>query len=831
MRFHLVTLTLFMVMAVLGLNIIHTRLLQNAQNTGTALARSYSVEEQNSITVYETLMNLGTAYISRQDPGDMNAEEMQRWLQAFFGNIVDVLGESVDPYAVVDGTIVAANPWGGDADYDYASTEWYQKAVEADGEIIFTDAYTDAIYDKTVVTIAQKVSGMDCILAFDIFPENFRLHETQTDMPEGSSYFLCDHNGTLLYYSLTLNVDSFGAVQEYVQGLFRGIQDGSLHSYDATVRDLSGNLRGVYYWELENGWYSIVTIPHHTILSGLFHLTLVFAASFGVFLLAILFMVWKDYRLSKRADRASETVRVLGNSYYAIYRVDYWDGTYEMIKGSKDIRMQVSEKGPYETLLDAMTRVIEEGASREFMDTFSIQSIQQLVAHQARDFGGDFMRLFDDGYKWVNVRLLFDESLDPGEVVLCFREVDEEKRQQLQQRRLLENALDTAKRSEKAKNAFFNNMSHDMRTPLNAIIGLAELVRQNLDNREKVADYMQKITFSSQQLLGLINDILEMSRLEQGKVSLDYHQFNLKKCIGDCVAVFQAQAEREHKNFSVSFDVEDTEVMGDFFRIGQILNNLLSNAFKYSKEGADISVRIKQFNQQEHNKYQIVVEDTGAGMSPEFVEKIFEPYARETRFGARNVSGTGLGMPIVKSLVTQMSGQITVESELGKGSTFTVTIPLEVIPQEEKEPAQKDAGGAAEARFSLEGKRILLAEDNEFNMEIATELLSMNGIEVTQAWNGQEAVDTFRNSVPFYFDAILMDMQMPEMDGCEAARTIRAMNRPDARHVPIVAVTANAFAEDIALTTEAGMNAHVSKPIDFAALYSSLEEIMEKKGN
>ena len=317
-----------------------------------------------------------------------------------------------------------------------------------------------------------------------------------------------------------------------------------------------------------------------------------------------------------------------------------------------------------------------------------------------------------------------------------------------------------------------------------------------------------------------------MSRLGHGKISLDYQHCDLKKCVNDCAAPFYAQAEKEQKTFTVSFDIEDHTVLGDFFRIGQILNNLLSNAFKYSKAGAQIFLRVKQLNQQEHTKYQIVVEDTGIGMSREFVERIFEPYARETRFGARNVSGTGLGMPIVKSLVSQMSGQIVVDSELGKGSAFTITIPLETVRETEK-PAQEEETPEATA-FSLEGRKILLAEDNDFNMEIATEILSMHGVQVTQAWNGAEAVLLFRESLPFSFDTILMDMQMPEMDGCEAARNIRAMNRPDAQTVPIIAVTANAFAEDIAMTTEAGMNAHISKPIDFEVLCRTLEEWIGK---
>ncbi|MDR3729310.1 MAG: ATP-binding protein, partial [Oscillospiraceae bacterium] len=416
-------------------------------------------------------------------------------------------------------------------------------------------------------------------------------------------------------------------------------------------------------------------------------------------------------------------------------------------------------------------------------------------------------------------------------VVLCFREVEEEKQHQLQERKLLENALESSRQSEKTKQAFFSNMSHDMRTPLNAIIGLTELARQNTEDPQRTDGYLEKIAVSSRQLLELINDILDMSRMEQGKVVLDYRQFDLKESIRECAEPFRLQAEKEGKQFQLSFDMSDPVVLGDPFRISQIMNNLLSNGLKFTGQGDSITVSVTQFQEETHAKYQIVVKDTGIGMSEEFLPQIFEPYARETRFTARKITGTGLGMPIVKNLVTQMSGQIQVESHLGEGTTFTLVLPLEAVRSQEVEMAENqeaDQQSAPPAALGLTGRRILLAEDNEVNMEIATEILSGAGLEVTQAWNGQEAVEHFAASQPFFFDAVLMDMQMPQMDGCTAAKQIRRMSRPDAEKVPIIAVTANAFAEDIAATTAAGMNAHVSKPIDFPALLRKLEELTKR---
>lgn len=367
-------------------------------------------------------------------------------------------------------------------------------------------------------------------------------------------------------------------------------------------------------------------------------------------------------------------------------------------------------------------------------------------------------------------------------------------------------------------------MSHDMRTPLNAIISSLSLAREHLHQPEKLAAYVEKMDTSCRHLLHLINDILEMSRLESGKFTFHLQEFDLKKCMEDITSVFHTVSEKENKTFTVSFDIQDHVIVGDSFRLTQIVNNLLSNAFKFSREGDSISVSVKQFTSQKHSRFEFTVADTGAGMSEEFLGRIFEPYSRETRFGAKKVMGTGLGMSIVRSIVTQMSGRITVKSTLGKGSVFTVSLPFEVVrgaaapAVEEQKPMPSDG--------NLEGMRILLAEDNVINMEIASEILTRKGINVVPAWNGREAVEIFKTSRPFTFDAILMDMQMPEMDGCEAARRIRSLERRDARQIPIIAATANAFAEDIARTEEAGMDAHISKPMDYDILCRTLMRLI-----
>ena len=817
------------VMGICSLVVIRGILLDNAGRMGREMAYSYSVEGARNLIVYETMMRQCTRYIDQQLA---QSNDPEAWIRAYLENVSTTLGEDViDPYVVIDGEIVAANPWEGDRSFDIEGAVWYQKALEADGEIIFTDGYRDSISGRIVVTLAQETQEPGNVVAFDIFPENLSGEALRGRLPEGYYYYLCDSSGALLYKDTGLDVPD-EVLQGYLDDIISDISPGREARYQTYTYENTGEKRAAYYDVADNGWISIITMPYRSLIGGVRTISLWYAGILLVFLAFLIVMGMREYAMDRNFRRTNDTVRALGNSYYAIYRVDFAGAAYDMIKGSDYVRQRIPAQGPYELLMQTMGEVMQPEVFEDFRRSFSINNIRSLVKTRTRDYGGDFQRLFGTEYRWVNVRLLFDESLNPDEAVLCFREVDEEKREQLQHMELLKEALKTARKSGEDRNAFFSHMSHDMRTPLNAIIGLSELAGRHVDAPEKMQEYMGKINYSSRQLLGLINDILEMSRLESGKVTLENSHFNLRACITDCAELFRSQAEQEGKHFSEEIELETEEVYGDSSRLTQILNNILSNAVKFTPSGGSICLAVCEIEHQEYTKYRITVSDTGAGMSEEFLERIFVPYEREVRFGARNVSGTGLGMPIVKNLITQMDGEISVESQLGKGTVFTVTLPF--MGMEQGDAARQRAGTAAEEEPGTEadpgsclltGKRVLIAEDNEINMEIACELLDMYGAETIQAWNGQQAVELFRSSAEGEFDVILMDMQMPVMDGCEAARAIRRLHRKDAATVPIIAVTANAFAEDLAATAAAGMNAHISKPIDFRLLCRTLAEL------
>ena len=824
---NVVLLAAFFTMIAWGVYLVRDKLLLNANEMGTYLAQSYAAEEENRIAIYKLFMNLGSVYVNEAIDGGEGDEIVQEWLARYSSNITQALGaDIIDPYAVINGHIVAASPWEGDESYDYTETEWYKKAMEADGAIIFTDSYSDAITGKKLVTIAKKLNGNGNVLAFDILLEKFHVHKNRANIPEKSSYFLFDGNGELMHIVSDIDVTD-SVAQKYIRDLLEKIEGGSMDSHEATIMDINNNNRGVYYYRMENGWLSVITIPIESILQDGWDSIVVFLLVLcgGLVIILAVLMV-RSYLGELKGRHTENTLRILGDTFYAIYRINYDTETYVTVKSSNDVRESLGKSGDYSHLLEVVKECVEKRVYSEFENSFSIDNIRELVRKDIHEYGGDYKRRFGGEYKWVSIRVMYNKDMSSNEVIMCFRDIDEEKRKQLQQQILLENALNSAKQTVEKKNAFFSNVSHDMRTPLNAIIGLADLAKKNRGNDERVYEYIDKIENAGVQLLNLVNDILDLARIEQGEGSkLDYAPMRLKACVEECVSMFEGQVKKGNKKLIIKADDEDLTVYCDRLRLSQILNNLISNAVKYSLEGAVITVELKlTARHKKMCKYQLAVSDTGIGMSAEFLDKIFEPFARETMFAPANVSGVGLGMPIVKSIVQQMSGEITVQSELGKGSVFTVTLPLQIA--EEVQPAQEEQ---YQTMADLSGRTIMIAEDNEINMEIASEYVSMLGAEVVKAWNGREAVEIFSAMEVGSIDAILMDMQMPEMDGCTACENIRAMDRSDAKTVPIIAVTANAFAEDIARTTKAGMNGHISKPIDFALLAGVLSKAVGRE--
>ena len=395
----------------------------------------------------------------------------------------------------------------------------------------------------------------------------------------------------------------------------------------------------------------------------------------------------------------------------------------------------------------------------------------------------------------------------------------------------LSEAVRAAETANRAKSTFLSNMSHDIRTPMNAIIGFTTLAVSNIDDKKRVRDYLGKILSSSNHLLSLINDILDMSRIESGKIHLEETEVSLSDVLHDLKTIISGQIYAKQLDLYMdAMDVKDEDVYCDKTRLNQVLLNLLSNAVKFTPAGGTVSVRLKQFpgTVKDSGLYEIRVKDNGIGMSKEFVKKIFSPFERERTSTVSRTQGTGLGMAITKNIVDMMGGTIDVQTEQGKGTEFIVCLPFRI--QSEKHHTEKIAEDTIlpAAGSDFRGKRILLVEDNELNSEIAVELLNAYGFVVDTAENGAEAVEKVKNSTPGNYDLVLMDVQMPVMNGYEATKQIRALNDPALAGITILAMTANAFDEDRKKALECGMNGFLSKPIVIEELIGTLQKNIEQ---
>ena len=390
---------------------------------------------------------------------------------------------------------------------------------------------------------------------------------------------------------------------------------------------------------------------------------------------------------------------------------------------------------------------------------------------------------------------------------------------------MLKDAAAAANAASEAKSNFLSHMSHDIRTPINGIMGMTDIALKNLGDITRVEDCLNKIESSSGHLLSLVNDVLDMSRIESGKTRIAREPMDMRQVIGHCTSIIGGQLQGRAVELVEEFEeLPHPRVLGDELHLRQVLINILGNAVKFTPDGGKIYFRIQELSAEEEEVlFRLEVEDTGVGMTPEFLPHIFEAFAQEDD-GTRTVyKGTGLGMTITKQFVDLMGGSLTVESQVNVGTCFTLELPLPI--DLETRESQEEVCEEAE----LAGARLLLAEDNELNMEIAQYMLEDVGIEVVPAMDGQGALDTFSASEPGYFDGILMDVMMPVMDGLEATRAIRALDREDAKTVPIIAMTANAYDEDKRRCLEAGMNAHMAKPIDGGTLIRILEHYIKPR--
>ncbi len=517
---------------------------------------------------------------------------------------------------------------------------------------------------------------------------------------------------------------------------------------------------------------------------------------------------------------------VLSRNYRNVYKANIIDGTAKILKLSDDYDLEElfelkNKVFPYESVLDFwITNRVHPEDKERVKKQLGAENLRKVLSSQD-EYTGTY-RSLDNG-AMHNYQFFVAKMDNEGTVIAGFHIIDDIIQEHLEQEReqrekeeayqlkLIE-AKQDAERANRAKTDFLLRMSHDIRTPLNGIVGMLDIAEHCGDDIAKRDDCRMKIRESANVLLELINEVLDMSKLESGKVTLEHVPFDMIEVSQTTYNIIAKQAE-EHGIEIIQVDCHTPHhrLIGSPVHYKRIVTNILSNAIKYNKENGKIYITCRELSSDEDATVtQFICRDTGIGMSKEFMEHLFEPFAQENDTPRSEYGGTGLGMSIVKSIVDAMGGTISVKSEKGVGSTFEVIMPFEIDKSEPVANAVPETGEAV----SIDGLKILVAEDNELNMEISEFLLSERGARVIKASNGQEAVDLFLESEPFEFDAILMDIMMPKMNGLDATRAIRRAERPDAAMVPIIAMTASAFAEDRIAAKKAGMNDHLAKPLE-----------------
>lgn len=522
----------------------------------------------------------------------------------------------------------------------------------------------------------------------------------------------------------------------------------------------------------------------------------------------------------------------INSNYYFIYLVNLEDGSgipLRLPETECAVFTSYSTNGLYD--IEPLVRShFHPDDSAKILEHFSLSGLRRQKKDRHIDFALECRsRLFDSEYRWTAFNsTLLAQSDGYHQIILTLRDIHEDKLKELREQQALQEAFDAAKAANMAKNEFLSRMSHDIRTPMNAIMGMTAIAGKYLDDKDRVQDCLAKITTASNHLLNLINEVLDMAKIESGKLNLLEEDFSISAMLQELLDLINPQllVKKHHFTLTKAPELRDN-VLGDKLRLKQLLLNILANAIKYTPPYGSISLEVRETHSRLHDTigYEFIITDNGIGMDSEFAAKIFEPFARASDSRTSEIEGTGLGMTIALNIARMMNGTIDVQSTLGEGSSFKATVYLHPHQQILSSNASAPAAGIDSLQeISCRGKQVLLVEDNELNLEIAVELLKYARLNITTAKNGLEGLDKFKAAPPGTYALILMDIQMPVMNGLEAAKAIRALPVKDAQTVPIVAMTANAFPEDIAATLQAGMNEHLSKPIDLEQFHSILQK-------
>ena len=756
--------------------------------------------------------------------------------------ILDPLLEST-PFNFIE--YILADGWNtmndGGTPFDASDREYYKQGIQGKTGIwinftpkkskeVLLNFYTPLYYEGNIVGVFTGTLGGDT---------NMKPLLTSTFFGEEVRGFLCDSSG----YIIASTVDGLAtntAIRTYltetmgVSDETYGVFAGHVSQDDETAfafRENAGNAVACISCVEDLGWYVVQIVPAKS-LANIMNTTTtqsVLVIGFIILLFVCYFLYADRERREKAKQEIAEhrgVIEVLGREYSSVYLINTETKYVEPFRLAGEINQYYGDalkKGLLwdDGVADYAKRFVKEDYKAEFLRKCSLDNLLAELREDGQIFTYEYINDRDGEQHVYRIiaSLLPDSKVK--HIVLGFADINEERENELAMQRALQDACRRAEAANGAKSAFLFNMSHDIRTPMNAIIGFTNMLEKCREDENAFRHCVDNIKVSSNYLLNLINNVLDLARIESGKATLDDTDlWDAQRFNDNLVTVFLSELEKKNLTLHRTFDITHEHVFVDTTKLEQIFMNILSNAVKYTPAGGDIYMTVTEVpsDKEGYCCYRTVIEDTGIGISQEFLPHIFDEFAREKNSTESGIAGTGLGMGITKKMIDLMEGTISIESELGKGTKVTVCLPHRIAAEPQK-AASYDASVFA-------GKRILLAEDNALNVEIAVTILEEAGFTVEHAGDGAACVDMLERREAGYYDLILMDIQMPNMDGYQATEVIRNMAVPEKASIPIIAMTANAFEEDRKAAFAAGMNGHIAKPIDLDKLFAALSKTL-----
>lgn len=671
-----------------------------------------------------------------------------------------------------------------------------------------------------IITLSKALS-VGKTIAIDIDFEKLRDKRILPGLPKPDSYFLVDDSGRLLYYITEKDAD-YNSYQKFIDGIWPGIIDGSLNGYDEHIQELDNVNRNIYYVRQDNGWTSIITIPHMRITNGIMFSMIISAGFLVIGIIIIFVLLIRDFKNEARQHIYEKAIKSMARSHREIYYLDFKKKTCQQVfpfskneRNRMDYATAIKQHFMNGTIVDENVAEI-----KNFLDADNLK--KAFKTHNYVEM--KYKRRSETGaIEWclTSITVADKKNDEAVSATLAIKSIQDVVEKEEQQKEALKLAAQNALAANQAKSEFLSKMSHDIRTPMNAIMGMISIAMMESDNAEKVKTALETISESGAHLVHLINEVLDMSKIESGKIALANNPFNLANTFERLENVFMSELQRKNLTYITDIGcVAEDYVVGDEQKLMQIMVNILGNAVKYTEEGGTIKVSARKHQTQANGLtcYEFSIEDNGVGMDVSFIDHIFEPFEREESANNREIEGTGLGMPIAYSLAKIMGGDISVQSVLHEGTTVIVSVYLKTEDKIEI-PNENLFGQLMDFKtLNFAGKRAMIVDDNVVNAQVGKEFLAAVGIEVASCEDGAAAVSILRNSQPYEYDIVFMDIHMPKMDGYEACGLIRLSDRVDLQQLPIIAMTADAFSSDVKKALDSGMNGHLAKPIQIAQL-------------